>query len=144
MICRNLGNTIVWISGRAHFQLKRYMMVLWRQKPHPALALKCFQGQCQTAARIQLVLQIDQGNLDGMRELASADAVYIAKAKSAAVFRHLSQGKWRWKARAKGRLPFGSGSLPSFLWSFLKFWFNQAIGMSFSLIYYIDFFCLRI
>ena len=67
------------------------------------------------AARIQLVLQIDQGNLDGMRELASADAVYIAKAKSAAVFRHLSQGKWRWKARAKGRLPFGSGSLPSFL-----------------------------
>lgn len=27
--------------------------------------------------RIQLVLQIDQGNLDGMRELASTDAVYI-------------------------------------------------------------------
>ena len=30
------------------------------------------------AARIQLVLQIDQGNLDGMRELASTDAAYIA------------------------------------------------------------------
>lgn len=33
------------------------------------------------AARIQLVLQIDQGNLDGMRELASTDAVYIADAE---------------------------------------------------------------
>lgn len=32
------------------------------------------------AARIQLVLQIDQGNLDGMRELASTDTVYIADA----------------------------------------------------------------
>ena len=30
------------------------------------------------ASRIQLVLQIDQGNLDGMRELASTDVVYIA------------------------------------------------------------------
>lgn len=32
---------------------------------------------CFTATRIQLVLQIDQGNLDGMRGLASTNAVYI-------------------------------------------------------------------
>lgn len=37
------------------------------------------------AARIQLVLQIDQGNLDGMRELASTDAVYIANAGSLSI-----------------------------------------------------------
>ncbi len=37
------------------------------------------------AARIQLVLQIDQGNLDGMRELASTDAVYIADAGSLSI-----------------------------------------------------------
>ena len=33
--------------------------------------------RARMAARIQLVLQIDQGNLDGMRELASTDAAYI-------------------------------------------------------------------
>ena len=49
------------------------------------MAFRNFRGQCQTAARIQLVLQIDQGNLDGMRELASTDAVYIADAGSLSI-----------------------------------------------------------
>ena len=40
-----------------------------RQRPETAYRM---------AARIQLVLQIDQGNLDGMRGLASTDAAYIA------------------------------------------------------------------
>lgn len=42
---------------------------------------RLLRPKCLTAARIQLVLQIDQGNLGDMRELASTDVVYIAGAE---------------------------------------------------------------
>lgn len=65
------------VSGEAHFQQEWYRIKCGGDPDPLSGTGRGRSPPFKVAACIQLVLQIDQGNLGGMRGLASADAVYI-------------------------------------------------------------------